>query len=105
VLDNTVIVYHSEAGAGPCTDSVGNRPYIQAHSTINHCVAVAGRAGGIKTGRYLNCSNLGPGGGAVHPTAITLAAMKAVGYSGVGAFPDNTLGDIKQPFSGLWTPT
>jgi hypothetical protein len=79
VLDNSALVYHSEGGHGPSIDESGSSPV--SHSTENMCILVAGKAGNLKTGSHVKTNR-------AHPIAITLAAMKAVGYQG------NVIGDI-----------
>jgi hypothetical protein len=86
MLDHTAVVLVFEGGYGydPEGDSAN-----RAHSTENMVAMVAGRVGGLVPGQHIVASG-------VHPAAVTLSAMQAVGAD-VAA-----LGEIGDTVPGLF---
>ena len=73
MLDNISMPFVFEGGHG--YDPEQNRG-PSSHSTENMVVMLAGRAGGLKPGKHIRKTNN------VHPAAVMVSAMKAVGYTG-----------------------
>jgi hypothetical protein len=86
LLDNTALVMGFEGGYGDDPDFNHNPT---AHSTENMCILVAGRAGGLKSGKHIIATGK-------HPASAVLSAMNAVGYSG-------GLGEISANIPELFT--
>jgi hypothetical protein len=86
VLDHTAMTLVFEGGHG--YDPEGNRKN-SPHSTENMAVLVAGRAGGLASGRHVRLA-----GG--HPASAVLSAMNAAGFNG------EALGDVRGNVPGLF---
>src|SRR5262249_20449194 len=86
VLDHTAMALVFEGGHG--YDPEGNRKN-SPHSTENMAVLIAGRAGGLASGRHVR----GAGG---HPASAVLTAMNAAGFTG------DALGDVRGNVPGLF---
>jgi hypothetical protein len=83
-LDSTVGVFAMEGGKGLTDDPQrsGDGGGDPNHSVDNVVMMVAGRAGGLVSGRHVVLT-----GRDVHPTAVLNTAMRAVGVT-------STLGEI-----------
>ncbi|MEM6996538.1 MAG: DUF1552 domain-containing protein, partial [Myxococcota bacterium] len=69
VLDNSALVFQSEAGHG---FDPGQGNDNSTHSTQNMVAMIAGRAGGLDAGKHVIATDM-------HPVHVTNSAMRAVG--------------------------
>ncbi len=85
VLDSTALIFALEAGHG--RDAAATGTALNAHSTDNMIMLVAGSAGGrLKMGQHIRPAAVG--GVPRHPASVLITAMNAVGVGGT------TLGDV-----------